>query len=46
MIPNIGKTTIITFTSYVITINFNYKFCNNLVLRSQRVKGFRVLLAC
>jgi hypothetical protein len=46
MILDIGKTTIMSFMHKTISINFNYKLCNNLILRSQCVKDIAVLLDC
>jgi hypothetical protein len=43
---NLSKTTIIYFTRKTNSIYFNYKLCNNLVARSQCVKGLGVLLDC
>jgi hypothetical protein len=46
MILNVGETTIISFTHKSMSINFNYKLCNNLILRFHCFKDLRVLLAC
>jgi hypothetical protein len=43
---NSSKTTIISFTRKTNSIYFNYKLCNNLVVRSQCVKDLGVLLDC
>lgn len=44
-ILNAGKTTIMSFMHRNMNISFDYKFCNNLILRSQCVK-YCVLLHC
>jgi hypothetical protein len=41
---NVGRTTIISFSSKTNSIYFNYKLYNNLVTRSQCVKHLGVLL--
>jgi hypothetical protein len=46
MILNVGKTTIISFMCKTVSINFNYKLCNNRILHSQCVKDLGVLLDC
>jgi hypothetical protein len=35
IILNVGKTTVISFTRKSVSIDFNYKLCNNLILCSQ-----------
>jgi hypothetical protein len=46
MVINVSKNTIISFTQTTNIINFNYKLCINLTLRSQSVKDVAVFMDC
>jgi hypothetical protein len=46
MIVNVGKTPIICPLHRTVSTNFNYKLCNNLILRIQCVNVLGVLLDC